>query len=275
MLKPYNLRETIREALSALPKKRRGQSTDQDRKFMRREKEKHEKRLQEEQVELRKNQEKEKQINEERRVIEKIGQNGSDRFLSNLNLYNKYYAEYLNEPETQFVNQRDLRVEIKPRIEESALSRKRSTLFARKGTISAVKFPPAAVPKKQSCDTEDRATTPNRKPGMVKFMEHVKDKADLDTDTDSAGNREERIVVSEEIKQKNNWSLFKKDMTKVETNLNGLQRIGVMINANGELNKEEFNFMRAVKNGNQEETSTMLKNNSRLVKVKDLVIFLT
>ena len=265
VLKPSNLRDTIRIALSSLPKRTGGQSSERDRLFMKREREKEEKKQHEEKIELWKKQERERKIKEETRVIEKIGQAGSDRFLNNLNLYNKYYAEYLNEPETKFVGIKDLRVEMKPIIEESAMHRQRSILFARKRTISAQRTTSFAGGLKK-VDNESRGATP----AIAAIIKLAYDKQEKEKR--NFGFSPEEVEANRgDVAQENNWALFGKDMRRVETNLSSLKNIGVMIHQNGDLSKEEFEFLRAVKNGSQEETFKLLKKNSSLVKIKDLV----
>ena len=264
-LKPSNVRDTIRIALSSVPRKSGGQNSERNRLFMKREKEKEEKKRQEEKFELWRKQERERKIKEETRVIEKIGQAGSDRFLDNLNLYNKYYAEYLNEPETKFVGNKDLRIEMKPIIEENATHKQMAAFLVRKRTISAQRTSTFSGELKKF-DNESRGVTP-AKASIIKFLSSKggRDKANF-------GFSSEDIEANkEDVTQENNWTLFGKDMRKVETNLSGLKTIGVMIHHNRDLSKEEFQFLRAVKNGNQEDTLKLLKQDSNLVKIKDLV----
>ena len=220
----------------------------------------------------------ERTLNEERKALDKLGDIGSEKFGAKLNLYNKYYAEYLDEPEQKYMGQVDLKVEVKPIIEESALSLEAKKFQTKKKVVGKV------------------MQTASTKIFSVKELTGIKDlnftQASEQASPPKKGNtvrvriatsspsRRVKVEQDEEPEEKapeenGDWRYFGKEMSKVEENIKGLQKISAYVgNAKTELTDQEVKFLRMVKAGNVLEVQTMLKINGELAKIRDSVFYI-
>ncbi len=221
----------------------------------------------------------ERTLNEERKALDKLGEIGSEKFGAKLNLYNKYYAEYLDEPEQKYMGQVDLKVEVKPIIEESALSIEAKKFQAKKKVVGKGLLQTASTKifavkeltgvKDLNFTQASAQSSPPKKDNSVRFR--------VATSSPSRRVKVEQDEEPEEkaVEENGDWRYFGKEMARVEENIKGLQKISAYVgNAKTELTDQEMKFLRIVKAGNVLEVQTMLKINGELAKIRDSVFIL-
>lgn len=218
-----------------------------------------------------------KRMEEEKKVIESIGNASCEKFYGNLNLYNKYYAEYLHDPEVPFTGQNDLKVDVRTLIENTTattardpkrIDTKRVTLLPK-----GVGWRPSTNMKDLNMDENGMRSIP-AKPFIVRNSV-IDQKKKRVSSVEQQRAVEWSNVNEEEPAEKPNesekWNLFRKDMVKVEDNLKSLEQMNVLVGRRKELSLEEDRFMKAVKEGKEGEVEVLLKFNSDLVKIRDSV----
>jgi len=219
----------------------------------------------------------EKTLNEERKALDKLGEIGSEKFGAKLNLYNKYYAEYLDEPEHKYMGQTDLKVEVKPITEESALSIEARKFQAKKilangkgiQAASTKLFAVKTLTGVQDLNFTQASQSPPKKEVSVRFFNTTR------LGSSSPSKRGKQVQEEEpegvfEGEEKSDWNFFGHTMSKVEENIKGLQKISAFVNTGKmELTEYELKFFRQVKAGNSVEVESMLKINGELVKIRD------
>jgi len=219
----------------------------------------------------------EKTMNDERKAMEKLGKVTSEKFGDQLNLYNRYYAEYLDEPVQKYLQQNDLKVEVKPIIGQSALSIEADRLLKKKTLTIPLKVP--GILKKLSTgrnEEEPPVRLSSKKFVTIDSSKEKQGKLDLiSLLTKKTGEwTDEKPETEEEDFDTKRKKLFGSVVMRVEENLKNLQKMSTFVENKTVMNKMEHLFFKYVKDGNKTEVQEMLNLDNNLVNVKDLVSIL-
>ena len=220
----------------------------------------------------------EKTMIEERKALDKLGKISYEKFGAKLNLYNKYYAEYLDEPVEKYLEQGDLKVQVKPIIGEGILNvNVETTKLLKKRTVSSIPLKTTGILKKfpigKGIDEEEPTRSNSKRFVTIKIDKEKDSKNDLlSILTKRTGEMaDEKLETEEEDYETKRKNLFGSVMSKVEENIKNLQKMSTFVESKSIMTKLEQSFFKHVREGNIDEVSSLLMIDNNLVKARDLV----
>jgi hypothetical protein len=215
-----------------------------------------------------------RQMEEEKRVIDSLGKASCEKFQTNLNLYTKFYSEYLDEPKAKYLSQNDLKVQVKSSLTEKFLNAEVKELPLMKQITSLLKGP--IMLKRNSSNISSRENdkanvdqSPRVKFAVDKLIKRESFSPPLSKRDFELGETTERLDSEEDAKGRPKSRLFADDIARAEKNKVELAKVNSLIDRKVEMTKEEEHFLKLVKGGKELEVYLMLRSNGELAKISD------